>query len=97
MARNMRNEGVAEEVIMDIGGWKTASVFKRYSIVDSNDTAEAVMRVEAARKRDLATLAAQAQTAESESLGRGSGMVARKAGQTADSGLALPSPAPLPN
>jgi len=41
MARNMRNEGVAEEVIMQVGGWKTASVFT-----------EAIRRVEAARRRD---------------------------------------------
>jgi hypothetical protein len=57
MARNARNEGVAEKVIMDIGGWKTAAVFKRYSIVNPNDSAMAIRKVEARRQRDLAAVA----------------------------------------
>lgn len=96
MARNMRNEGISEEVIMDIGGWKTASVFKRYSIVNPADTANAIRTVEAARKRDQAILSAEGQK---DSLGTGmiSGMVAQKPMQTTDSEVAVPAPVPLPN
>jgi len=96
MARNMRNEGVAEEVIMDIGGWKTSSVFKRYSIVNPNDTANAIRTLEAARKRDQTILAAEGQL---DNLGTGtiSGIAAQKPVQTANSEVALPTPRPLPN
>jgi integrase len=46
-ARNLRNAGVPENVIMDIGGWKTRSMFDRYSIVNEQDTAEAMLKVQA--------------------------------------------------
>jgi integrase len=45
-ARNLRRSGVAEEVIMKIGGWKTASVFKRYSIVGGDDIREAMTKMQ---------------------------------------------------
>jgi integrase len=45
-ARNMRRLGIAENVIMRIGGWKTASVFRRYDIVDQTDLADASRRIE---------------------------------------------------
>jgi len=32
-ARNLRRAGVAEGIIMKIGGWRTRSVFERYAIV----------------------------------------------------------------
>jgi len=32
-ARNLRRAGVAEGVIMKIGGWRTRSVFERYAIL----------------------------------------------------------------
>jgi integrase len=35
-ARNLRRAGVAEGVIMKIGGWRTRSVFERYAIVSSS-------------------------------------------------------------
>jgi integrase len=37
-ARQLRSAGVAESVIMKIGGWKTAQVFRRYAIVGNRDT-----------------------------------------------------------
>jgi integrase len=40
-ARNLRRLHVSETVIMKIGGWKTANVFKRYDIVDEADLADA--------------------------------------------------------
>jgi len=40
-ARNLRRAGVAEDVIMRRGGWRTRSMFSRYSIVDEQDLADA--------------------------------------------------------
>jgi integrase len=51
-ARNMRHLGISENVIMRIGGWKTASVFRRYDIVDKADLAEASRRLEE-KQREL--------------------------------------------
>lgn len=45
-ARNLRRAGVAEGVIMKIGGWRTRSVFERYAIVSQTDIAEAIGRLE---------------------------------------------------
>jgi len=45
-ARNFRNAGVAEGVIMKIGGWKTRSVFERYAIVSHSDCEEALEKLE---------------------------------------------------
>jgi len=45
-ARNLRRSGVAEGVIMKIGGWRTRSVFERYAIVSQADIAEAIGRLE---------------------------------------------------
>ena len=46
-ARNYRKAGVDEDVIQRIGGWKTASMFKRYNVVDERDLAEAGARLSA--------------------------------------------------
>ena len=46
-ARNLRRAGVAEGVIMKIGGWRTRSVFERYAIVSQTDIAEAMRKLEA--------------------------------------------------
>lgn len=98
MARNMRNEGISEEIIMEIGGWKTSAVFKRYSIVNANDTAEAVRRTEAARKRNMELFAAQQATG---AFGQDSGKVSPKLHQMCDksgnSESAEFSATPLPN
>ena len=45
-ARNLRRAGVAEGVIMKIGGWRTRSIFERYAIVSQADIAEALGRLE---------------------------------------------------
>jgi integrase len=45
-ARNLRKAGVAEGVIMKIGGWRTRSVFERYAIVSQSDITEAIGRLE---------------------------------------------------
>lgn len=50
MAVTLRRSGAAEEVIMKIGGWKTSSVFKRYSIVSQSDISEALSKREALLK-----------------------------------------------
>jgi integrase len=73
-ARNLRRAGVAEGVIMKIGGWKTRSVFERYAIVSQSDVRDAMTKLEAGQQRDNAEAAAQdKKTAEeqfSQSLGR---------------------------
>jgi integrase len=46
-ARNLRRAGVAEGVIMKIGGWKTRSVFERYAIVAQSDIEDAMKKLEA--------------------------------------------------
>jgi integrase len=48
-ARNLRRAGVAEGVIMKIGGWKTRSMFERYNIVDQRDMREALNKLEQAQ------------------------------------------------
>jgi integrase len=45
-ARNLRKAGVAEGVIMKIGGWRTRSVFERYAIIAQSDIADAVQKLE---------------------------------------------------
>jgi len=46
-ARNLRRAGIAEGVIMKIGGWRTRSVFERYAIVSQTDIEEALKKLEA--------------------------------------------------
>jgi len=66
-ARNLRRAGVAEGVIMKIGGWKTRSVFERYAIVSQSDIRDAMAKLQEGQKRDNAE-AAQEQVGQS--LGR---------------------------
>jgi hypothetical protein len=47
-ARTLRRQGIDELTIMKLGGWKTASMFKRYAIVDERDLAEAQAKLDAA-------------------------------------------------
>jgi integrase len=45
-ARSLRRAGVAEGVIMKIGGWRTRSVFERYAIVSQGDIKDAMAKLE---------------------------------------------------
>ena len=48
-ARALRRAGVAEGVIMGIGGWKTCSIFERYAIVAQSDIIDAMGKFEQRR------------------------------------------------
>jgi integrase len=48
-AKALRAAGVPESVIMSIGGWRTASMFRRYAIVSKADNIDAMERLERAR------------------------------------------------
>lgn len=52
-ARQLRKAGVAESVIMAIGGWETSSVFKRYDITSDEDKVLAIDALEIKRKLDV--------------------------------------------
>ncbi len=67
-ARNLRRAGVAEGVIMKIGGWKTRSVFERYAIVSQSDIRDAMTKLETGQQDDNAE-AAQKQNLEREQFG----------------------------
>ncbi len=54
-ARAYRRAGIAESVIMKIGGWKTRQIFERYNVKDSKDIAEAVAAREERRMQQPAT------------------------------------------
>ena len=57
---------MAENVIMQIGGWRTRSVFDRYAIITENDIVDAVRKLEADRKqREIATVEISAISHES--------------------------------
>ncbi len=45
-ARNLRKAGVAEGVIMRVGGWRTRSIFERYNIVSQADQQDAMRKLE---------------------------------------------------
>ena len=51
-ARNLRNAGVAEGVVMKIGGWKTRSMLDRYSIISTGDVADALLKLERRRESE---------------------------------------------
>ena len=62
-ARNLRRAGVAEGIIMKIGGWRTRSVFERYAIVSRSDMNDAILKLqESEKKAEQELLAAEEQT-----------------------------------
>jgi hypothetical protein len=71
-ARNLRRAGVAEGVIMKIGGWKTRSVFERYAIVSQTDIRDAMTKLEAGQQREKAK-AAREQKAQQKQFGQSLG------------------------
>jgi integrase len=73
-ARNLRRAGVAEGVIMKIGGWKTRSVFERYAIVSQSDIRDAMTKLEAGQQRDNAE-AAQEQNKVQKQFGQSLGRI----------------------
>ena len=54
-ARNLRRAGIAETVIMKIGGWRTRSVFERYAIVSRGDMVDAMQRLQRAEQESQAS------------------------------------------
>jgi len=50
-ARNLRRAGVAEGIIMKIGGWLTRSVFERYAIVSRSDMNDAILKLQESENR----------------------------------------------
>ena len=76
-ARNLRRAGVAEGVIMKIGGWKTRSVFERYAIVSQTDIRDAMTSLQAKQQSDNAEAAALQKSAASEEkqFGQSSGTI----------------------
>jgi integrase len=64
-ARNLRRAGISETVIMKIGSWRARSVFEPYAIVNRNDMADAILKLEQKEKQienghDVVTLASTA-------------------------------------
>ncbi len=50
-ARNLRRAGVAEGIVMKIGGWRTRSVFERYAIVSRSDMNDAILKLQESENR----------------------------------------------
>ena len=48
-ARNASRKGVSESVTMQLAGWRTASVFRRYRIVNESDLADGLAKMAAPR------------------------------------------------
>jgi hypothetical protein len=48
--RNMTRRGVTETVALRVGGWKTASVARRYNITSESDLIEATRKIELGRQ-----------------------------------------------
>lgn len=65
-ARNLRRAGIAEGVIMKIGGWRTRSVFERYAIVNRTDIADAMLKLEHAEEALKSQLSHSAPKMEQE-------------------------------
>jgi integrase len=60
-ARELRRAGVGESTIMAIGGWRTASMFRRYAITDPRDIKAAIEKREEKQEQDRAEARANSQ------------------------------------
>jgi hypothetical protein len=47
----LRRAGVAEGIIMKIGGWRTRSVFERYAIGSRSDMNDAILKLQESENR----------------------------------------------
>lgn len=63
-AKALRAAGVPESVVMSMGGWKTAAMFRRYAIVSSADQRAAVEMLERARAERAAALRSEPQVSK---------------------------------
>ncbi|MGD0413773.1 MAG: site-specific integrase [Terriglobales bacterium] len=77
-ARNLRNAGVPEGVIMKIGGWRTRSVFERYSIIVQSDIQDAMGKLEAQRVQQAEQARLQKQQGGQDELSHDWVMIERK-------------------
>jgi hypothetical protein len=50
-ARNLRRAEVAEGIIMEIGDWRTRSVFERHAIVSRSDMNDAILKLQESGNR----------------------------------------------
>jgi integrase len=66
-ARNLRRAGVAESVIMAIGGWRTASMFRRYAITSNTDKTIAMEKLEQHRVENKQKLEREAENSHKSS------------------------------
>jgi integrase len=87
-ARNLPRAGVAEGVIMKIGGWKTRSVFERYAIVSQSDIRDEMTALEAGQQREKAK-AAREQKAQRKQFGKVLGRIEQEQPVSQTSSLPL--------
>jgi integrase len=52
-ARNLIRAGVPQHVVMQLCGWKTDAMFRRYAIVDERDLRSAIEMLAERRKRTI--------------------------------------------
>jgi hypothetical protein len=52
---NLRPAGIAETVIMKIGGWRTRGVFEHYAIVSRGDMVDAMQKLQRAEQESTAS------------------------------------------
>jgi integrase len=56
-ARTKRAAGVPTQIVMELQGWKSESMFRRYAIVDTQDKLEALEKVESRKSPEVVSVA----------------------------------------